>query len=79
MSDILAIVAVAVLLGLAALSIVRKRRTLSVEKEEAHVRSHAGDAQHERSASRLAAIRSAPEQTADVDAEPPSTASRPPA
>jgi hypothetical protein len=79
MSDVLAIVAVAVLLGLAALSIMRKRQTLSVEKEEAHVRSHVGDAQHERSANRLAAIRSAPEQTADGDAEPRGAASHPPA
>ena len=61
MSSVLAALALVVLLGLALLSVVRQRESLSVEKEEAHVRSHAGDAQHERSASRLAAIRSNPE------------------
>jgi hypothetical protein len=70
MSAVLAIVALAVLIGLAMLSLVRQRQTLGVEKQEANFRSHVGDAQHERSASRLAAIRSTPEETTGVDAEP---------
>lgn len=74
MSVVLAIVALIVLTGLGLLSVVRKRQTQSVEKQEAHVRSHVGDAQHERSSSRLAGIRSdATESEAEGSTAAPGT------
>ena len=69
MGTVLAIVALAVLLGLVVLSAKRQREGAASEKQEAKVRSNVGSAQHERSSARLAAARSASEQ-AQVEPSP---------
>jgi hypothetical protein len=62
MGDVLAIVALAVLVGLVVLSAKRQRAGAASEKQEAKVRSNVGTAQHERSTARLTAARSAHDQ-----------------
>jgi hypothetical protein len=75
MSSVLAIAALAILVGLGLLSFKRQRETVALEKHQAGVRSHVGDAQHDRSANRRAAGRAASAETRDAPAQavPPST------
>jgi hypothetical protein len=60
MGGVLAIVALVVLAALALLSLKRQRETVSRDKQAAEVRSHTGDAQHDRSSDRRAAARTVP-------------------
>ena len=58
MSAVLAIVALIVLVGLGLLSFMRQREGVAEEKQLAEARAHSGDAQHNRSMSRRADVRS---------------------
>jgi type II secretory pathway pseudopilin PulG len=73
MSSVLAVAALIILLALALLSFKRQRETAASEKQRALVRSHEGDAQHERSTSRRAEVRLAGPPASASDAELPST------
>jgi hypothetical protein len=80
-SEVLAIGAVVVLTGLALLSFMRQREGVAAEKERANARAHTGDAQHERSSSRRAAVRLEQAKNAGevprVDEEPSAAPPRP--
>ena len=62
MTVALAIVALAILGGLCLLSLKRQRERAAAEKQTAGARSQTGDAQHDRSMSRRAAVRSSLDQ-----------------
>jgi hypothetical protein len=62
MTVALAIVALAILGGLCLLSLKQQRERAAAEKQTAGARSQTGDAQHDRSMSRRAAVRSGPDQ-----------------
>ena len=70
MVAVLAIAALALLAGLALVSLIQQRRTVALDKQQAEARSHTGDAQHNRSVSRRAAARSAPQPVGTENAGP---------
>jgi hypothetical protein len=59
MSTVLAVIAIVVLLVLIVASVKRRREMRAVERDEADVRAHAGDAQRADSARRRAEVRAA--------------------
>ena len=70
MSVVLAVIAIAVLLVLAVASLRMQYEKRSTEKQEAHVRSHAGDEQREGSLRRRAEVRAATEERIGTTASP---------
>jgi hypothetical protein len=62
---VLGFVALAVLIGLAFVSIKRQREKVSYEKQQAEYRAHVGDEQHERSMHSRAAVRAGRVQPGD--------------
>jgi hypothetical protein len=69
MSGVLAIAALAVLAGLGLLSLKRQRESEAIEKRRVDAMPHAGEAQHERSLSRRADVRSAHDHAEEIPAD----------
>ena len=70
MSVVLAVIAIAVLLVLAVASLRMQYEKRATEKQQAHVRSHAGDEQREGSLRRRAEVRAATEERIGTSASP---------
>ena len=77
MSSVLAIVALVVLVGLGLLSFMRQREGVAEEKQLAEARAHSGDAQHSRSMSRRADVRSSGDNASQASAEAMTSADEP--
>jgi hypothetical protein len=76
-STVLAIAALTVLVGLGLLSLKRQREGVAEEKQLAEARAHSGDAQHDRSMSRRADVRSGSDNTSQAPAEDVRSADEP--
>jgi hypothetical protein len=62
MSEVLGVIAIAVLLVLIIASVTRRRGIAAAERDEDDVRIHTGEAQHAASLRRLEEVRAAPTQ-----------------
>jgi hypothetical protein len=66
MGVVLGIIAIAVLLVLIIASVRMGRGTRAAEKQQAEVRAHTGEAQHEESLRRRAEVRAAPAEGSEI-------------
>jgi Tfp pilus assembly protein PilX len=71
MSDVLAVIAIVVLLVLIVVGLKIRHETRAAERQEAELRAHTGDAQHADSVRRRAETRGTPAKTAGTSPSPP--------